>query len=624
MADMAHRANFVSVLFGSLTVATFYLVLVLEFGLGLTAIAGSLLLMVSHSLWWHSTIVENYTTSAFILTLCLLAWRQFARTQNRRWLLTLCAFAGLGIFNHVQMGFVCLGVALTGVLYARRTSSWRTTIPLCGAAASVGLLPWLFVLFRNYAQEGRFLQTLKGAFVGSFSDTFFGGAVFPSMYDTSFVFWFQSPTFYLLAFGVAGIVYLYRDSEHDRSGFWGMIAPFVLNTINFCFYPTWDKFAFLLVSFVLLYFFAAFTLQRLVHASRGSRQKRILLLGYLTLSLLLGPYLHTHIATWGLDPKSIWHGRYNNSYSANAYFQSDFVVNPYKRHFVEVDKFARLLFAKLPPDATFLDCDSRTYYPLADYFQQILGLRPDVAILLVNSWGIANWGLGSGELTKQILAAYELDKPFFAISNMAPIHGFMRKAQEREPEIELVKFPLDDEHWVYRLLSKKEKRAQDRPIDFDKSPLFKPSRIQAPRGYFDLSPEHVAFLNSGKAVQQDLSAYEGKWHSQDHLFFEGEKAGSSVDFYLITKDKRTVDLTFWLTAAPDFGIVKAKMFPAMANATEDLFAHSVQQAKIQFRDLHLTPGPHRIQFTVIGKNPKSSNYHFGVDGIEYTTLKIGD
>ena len=73
--ELAIRATLVSVFYGSLAVAAFYCLLLFELGSVLSAILGSLLLMVCHSLWWHSTVIENYAASAFLLTLCLNCWR---------------------------------------------------------------------------------------------------------------------------------------------------------------------------------------------------------------------------------------------------------------------------------------------------------------------------------------------------------------------------------------------------------------------------------------------------------------------------------------------------------------------------------------------------------------------
>ncbi len=616
--ELAIRASLVSVFYGSLTIAAFYWLLLFELGSVVSAIFGSLLLMLCHSLWWHSTVIENYAASAFLLTVCLNCWRRFERTQKNNWLYALCFFAGLSIFNHVQMGFVCIGVLVTGLITAKREKQFVPILPYCGLAAVGGMLPWLALIVRDAGRTGSFAVTIKGAFVGSFESTFFSGEFWSSITETSYVMWFQSPTLYMTLFGAAGIYLLYKESPKSAS-FWGIMAPLLINTTNFCFYPTWDKYAFLLESFVILHFFASRALHELLKRTRAQAAPRYATYVFIGLSLVVPPFLYGNVATWAANPDSVWHHRYNNIYSENVYQQSEFIANPNKRGFSDVEKFAHLLFAKLPKDATFLDDDSRTYYPLADYFQKHYKMRQDLSILLVNSWGIANWGLSSDTIAEIITKAYYLDKPFFAISNKVPINGFIMQAQKKVPEIEFVKFPIEDNRWVYRLVTQSEK-AGNRRIALEDMAWIPTLNVSAPSGYFDLSPKDIIFFSTGSAELQNMSNFVGHWHSNDHLFFKGEKPGAGVEFYLKSNDTRLVDLTFWLTSAPDFA--KVKMEINKSEATADLFESVVQPTKISLSSVALTPGINKIKLTVLEKNPSSKGYHFAIDGVEYLTRKI--
>lgn len=618
--EIALRANLVSVFYGTLTVFIFYLLLVAEVGSFLSAALGASLLMVCHSMWWHSTIVENYAATSFLNVLCLYFWRKLERTNDTKWLYVLCAVAGLGIFNHVQMSFVCLGVVVTGVMIGREQKKLIKVVGNCAGAAVAGLLPWLFLIVRDTGRTGSFVTTVKGAFVGSFENTFFGGAFLSSIFDTSYVLWFQSPTLYMVALGALGIYVVYKQAPRSAS-FWGMMTPLVVNSVNFCFYPTWDKFAFLLLSFVILHFFASVALHHWLEAAAKVPLVRNAAYAYWAVSLVLPPYLYANIPTWGLDPRSTWNSRYNNTYSENSYFQSEFIVNPNKRGYDDVDRFAKLLFAKLPPNATFLDDDSRTYYPLADYYQKHYKIRQDVTTLLVNSWGIANWGLQSDTLADIITKAYYLDKPFYAISNKAPIAGFIMEAQRKVPEIELVKFYLDEHRWVYRLVTQSEVAGQ-RKIAAQDLPWISTLNVTSPRGYFDLAPKDIVFFSTGSSTLQSMSTFLGKWHGSDQLFFNGEKPGANLEFYLKSKEARTVELTFWMTAAPDFAKVRIDVFPANSQATADMYESSVQPTKITLSDVKLNPGINQIRLTVLEKNARSSGYHVGIDGIEYRTTAV--
>ncbi len=618
--ELALRANLVSVFYGSLTIAVFYLLLIAEFGSVIMAAWCATLLMVCHSMWWHSTIVENYAATSFLTVLCLYCWRQLDTTKEKKWLWTLCSIAGLGIFNHVQMSFICVGVVVTGVMIGRRDKALFGVVSRCAGFAALGMLPWLTLIVRDTARVGSFQTIIKGAFVGSFKDTFFGGSLSASFFETLYVMWFQSPTLYLAGLGAFGIYLAYRRTPRSPS-FWGVISAFSINTINFCFYPTWDKFAFLLMSFVFLHYFASLAVNHCFRLLNNRPLAKNAGYAYLTLSLLMPPYLYGNLAKWGSNPSSVWASRYNNNYSENSYYQSEFIINPNKRGYDDVDRFAKLLFAKLPPNATFLDDDSRTYYPLADYYQKHYGIRPDVSTLLVNSWGFANWGLGSDTLADIITKAYYLDKPFYAISNKAPISGFMAEAQKRVPEIELVKFFIGESRWVYRLVTQSEVTTA-RKLAVQDLPWINTLNVTAPKGYFDLAPKDIVFFSTGTSQTQNMKSFTGKWHSDDQLFFNGEKPGSNLEFYLKSKDSRTVALSFWMTSGPDFAKVRIEIFPGQAEATVDLYETTVQPTKIKISEVSLAPGINQVKITILEKNPRSSAYHFGVDGIEYSTTAM--
>ncbi len=617
-SELAVRANLVSVFYGSLTLMIFYYLLLTYLGSITSAVMGASLLMICHSMWWHSTVIENYAATSFLTALCLLCWSRLEQTDDRKWLYWLCGFAGLGVFNHVQMGFVCLGVLVTGLLIAKRDDDFKNTLLGCAGGALLGLLPWLSLLVRDAMRLNSLSTAIKGAFVGSFKDTFFGGGFWSSLNDTAYTLWFQSPTLYMVGFGIVGIVLAFRQ-DRKSPALIGMMVPFVINTVNFTFYPTWDKFAFLLQSFVILHFFAS----RALHATReylAERNLGGLTYAYVAVSLVVPPYLYENIATWALDSKSAFHQRYNNFYSDNVYFQSEFIVNPDKSRYTEVDDFAKALFEKLPQGATFLDDDSRTYYPLADYFQKHYKIRPDVSVLLVNSWGIANWGLGSETVADIITKAYYLDKPFFTISTKHPISTLVVQAQKKVPDLDFVKFPLRADRWVYRLVTQSESKSE-RKIAVEDLSWVKTQNLIAPSGYFDLSLPDIVYFSTGSFQMQEMKTFLGKWHGNDQLFFSGEKPGASIEFFLNSKESRNVDLTLWLTSAPDFGKVKIEVLPSRSEVTVDLYESAVQPTKITLSDVAMTNGVNQIRFTVLEKNSRSSGYHLGIDGIEYVTKK---
>jgi hypothetical protein len=616
--DLALRANLVSALFGSLAVTGFYWIVHREVGSRTTATAAAAALAVSHSMWWHSTVVENYAASAFLFVVALGLWQRLDRTGEGRWLYALCAVGGLSVLNHVQMSFVCVGIAVTGLLHAAaRVSGRGKVIAACGLGATVGLLPWLVLVLRDAARVGSMAVALRGAFVGSFAGTFFSGQALPSLLDTAYLFWFQSPAFptaILAAWGVGAT--LRRAPRNPRA--WGLVTAFLLNTATFAFYATWDKFAFLLVSFVNCFFLASLGLHDLLTRLEARPWARRAILAWAALAVVVAAGLYGSIASWARDPGSIWHARYGNRYSENLYFQSEFVVNPSKRGYREVERFATLLFEKLPPGAIFLDDDSRTYYPLADYYQRYYHRRPDVSVVLTNSWGIPDWGLGADAVAALMVRAFHLDKPFFTATLQAPTAQLVAQARRHAP-IEFARFDLEPGRWVYRLIPSSERRPAGVPGPGPESLSgFEPLRLDGPAGYLDLSLRHVLFAVLAEPVMQDMRPFGRGWHGDDQLFLGSSRPGGSVELALRSAEGGRLALALYLTAAPDFGVLEVEVGGLTARI--DLYDPSVQPLTYRLPEVTVAPGLTRMVIRIADKNPRSSGYKAGLDGLGFRRL----
>src|SRR5262245_3489243 len=67
LGDLALRGNLMSVFSGGLAVTLFYFLLCRCLRTRLAAAMTSTVLMVSHSMWWHSTITESYAMNACLI-----------------------------------------------------------------------------------------------------------------------------------------------------------------------------------------------------------------------------------------------------------------------------------------------------------------------------------------------------------------------------------------------------------------------------------------------------------------------------------------------------------------------------------------------------------------------------
>jgi hypothetical protein len=228
-----------------------------------------------------------------------------------------------------------------------------------------------------------------------------------------------------------------------------------VNTAFFSFYDTWDKFAFLLPSFVVLAFAGSFAVEEAIAWTRRRRSVPVwLLLGALALgSVGIPPLVYARLAAW-----SRWGGplaRYDNS--GNPIRKGEYLANPDKSRNDEFGGYVRRLFERLPPGAIYVDDDSRGFYAVR-YYQAYRGQRPDIRAELVNVWGIQGWGLGPAVFAELAHRAYRQNEPFFLVSIEEPFYSLVVRAPGLD-RLRFRRFPLDERRFIYRLVGAAESAA---------------------------------------------------------------------------------------------------------------------------------------------------------------------
>jgi hypothetical protein len=482
VGNYAFRANLVSAFYGSLTVLGFYWLLYYRFRHRLAAALSAALFMVSHSLWWHSTLSEVYALNAFLTmaAIWLIVLYQKARYgkdalrgRKDRWnlaepdrLIIIYAFlAGLAFFNHIQMGILTVSafILLLDRLFqlSRQKRSRRVMRPIPLFAYStfafiVGLLPYLLTFFlRDVKVAGSVAAAFRAATGGDFQQFMFKGSVWNGLKDEAFLLLFQFPHIFLL-FIPAGIYLIFR-----RWGFtaalWALLLPLVIDAYFFSQFSTWDRFAFLLPVFVITAFFGGYAVCTFFEWAQGGKRSvdrtrlTSLVTGALVLSLIVPPYLYGNLSRWGSRPDSYWYPRYNNIHGHNSHNISEYLANPNKRNYRDVDTYANLIFSRLPANAMYIDDDSRVYYPI-EYFRKYYGHRPDLNIQIINSWGFANWGLDRDRFAQTLDYAFTYDKPLFLITTAYPFQAFIQDASRLyQREYHFIPYRLDNQRWIYRL-----------------------------------------------------------------------------------------------------------------------------------------------------------------------------
>ena len=454
--DPARLANLASVFLGSIAVGLFYLAVWRRSSSRLAATVSAAALMVSHSLWWHSTIAEAYAWNAILTVAALALLQRLSAGHSDRVLAALFFVAGLSFFNHVQMGILLAGAAAylaAHLLVARRAEGAANPAGLlvtCAASFLVGFAPYAVTFAFDVKRFGGLGPALGQALGGDFRSVMARGLPGEALADVVYLVVLQFPSPFLLAVAV-GVVVLWRRWRSSPA-LLGLVTAFVVNTAFFAFYNTWDKFAFLLPSFIVLAFAGSFAVEEAVAwASRRRSVPVWLALGALALaSVGTPPLVYARLVEW-----SRWGGplaRYDPS--GNPISKGEYLANPDKRRNDEFGAYVRRLFERLPPGAIYVDDDGHAFYPVR-YFQAYRGQRRDIRAELVNAWGIEGWGLSPEAFVELAYRAYRENGPFFLVSIEEPFYSLIVRAPGLD-RLRFRRFPLDDRRFIYRLVGAEE------------------------------------------------------------------------------------------------------------------------------------------------------------------------
>jgi hypothetical protein len=473
LANLALKGNLVSVFCGAAVIGLFHALLRSLALPRLVAALGALVLMVSHSLWWHSTIVENYALSNVFLVACLLLAVRAAETP-RRWY-WMCFLAGLALFNHLQNGALAIGLAAFYLACAPRWPGRRWTLLWRGVAFYLlGAAPYFAVLAHDLQRSDDVPNTLHWAVGGGFTTIMFSydwARALTRLGDWSFQ-QFPSPFLLFIPLGLIPIVRAFfcsgdlwspsaatrlrPSTASEQAGCRYSLRPFVAfllavmiaNLAFFLGYETWDQFAFYLELFVCLAALGA--LGAGWCWQRFGRVGRLICGALLAASVLLPPLIYPQIPRWAAADAGYWSRRYHAAAQAYAgrYDLVAIYADPLRHDRGTVEEFIRRLFEKLPPQALLVD-DIAIYYQ-ALFVQQHYGQRPDVQLRLLQPLGMAGWGTPADELIATCQASTHR---VFITATSGPAAAVVTALQFGGWRAE--KILLGDDCWVYELLPPK-------------------------------------------------------------------------------------------------------------------------------------------------------------------------
>ena len=452
----AFQANLASAVGGAIAISVLFYVIRRMTSSVVTAAITATVTMVSHSMWWHSTIAEVYVLNAVFMFFGLGMLAELQRSYSDRKLRVFFFVCGLAFFQHMQLGILlagaCTFLLVHGLQSEKRPAKWilRTGLSCLGAFA-LGFIPYLVLLIRDSVQYG-FFDVLSKATGGEFHSMMFKTNWGRAIPDVLFLIALQFPGVYLVAIA-AGIVLMARAWRGSPS-LYAIAVMFAVNTLFFMTFDTWDRFAFLLPSFLMLSFAGSFAVDAVVRRARG-RPAALAAVGVLAVIAAASPiYLYAHTAKWGRDPQSFWHKHYNSDYTANNYDTAEYVANPNRRNYTGMTYFAELMFRKLPRNAIVVDTDARALYQMR-YLQVYENQRPDIKLRLFNSFGFGDWGVSPEQLLQGFDEAQERHANVFITTTDDPFKGLLAAAEEKGRTYRFEKYPLDDKLYVYRLQTPK-------------------------------------------------------------------------------------------------------------------------------------------------------------------------
>ena len=409
-------------LFGSLTVFLIYSAGRELTGNRLASAIGAAGLAVSHSLWWHSTMIEVYTLNGALIALVLFLVFRFFRAGGFGHLVGAFFAAGLGVFNHVLMAlFVPALAALVVYLVVRKPGiGWWKALVLVVAYAA-GCTPYAVLFLHHYAGiTGGLLHldvdALRSTFAYATGMGTFGSFLFPTgLAAGQRLFWRLNYLFLIAwnfasaALGLAawGLWRFWRMKE--RRGcflFFGLgIAAQIAWSAN---YLIWDMYAFSLPVYVML----GVPLIVGVDALLASARKRVSIPVLATLAFPV--LLYTGIG-WLPDLHALI-ARYTSfyretSYVADLFDPAVYVMNPAQPGYREAEKYCTALMKILPRGSHFWENDARADYPLKFYYGEALGRK--LGFTLHSQFGLALTPESLREDAVEMLRALRAGQPVF-------------------------------------------------------------------------------------------------------------------------------------------------------------------------------------------------------------------
>lgn len=140
----------------------------------------------------------------------------------------------------------------------------------------------------------------------------------------------------------------------------------------------------------------------------------------------------------------------------------------------------------------------------------------------------------------------------------------------------------------------------------------------APPGILEVNyfkPEAPQEVETGGQDMEIFSLDGASWLNGDHLFCSRNENGSVVKLSFETTEIMEGDLVFYMTKAPDYGIIRISLDDVTLVPEFNAYAEKVISAVIRAGQYKMEPGAHTLTVETLAKDVRSSNYLWGMDYI---------
>ncbi|MBN1492205.1 MAG: DUF2723 domain-containing protein [Phycisphaerae bacterium] len=277
----------VSALAGAVAIANIAAALmVLSRRLG-PSVVGAAALMLSHTLWQHSTHTESYAIVAAALTGEILCLSCYGMTRNGRYLIGLAFLNGLGIANHLLASIVTPVDVVLVLLAIRNRSLSRRGGALAAAAWLLGTTPYSVLVLTTLAQTQDVVGTLQSALFGRYASAVLNVSIRirTLVLSTGYVVYnFPGLALPLAVYGL--VARLHAPTVVRRA----LTCELILYAMFVSRYAIVDQYTFFFPVYVLLAVFAGLGLARLL--DRLPRRKQALALALAGITVAWTPLVY--------------------------------------------------------------------------------------------------------------------------------------------------------------------------------------------------------------------------------------------------------------------------------------------------------------------------------------------